>query len=190
MERPGLLRMVMTEGWDRRKWCYDAMGEGMELSGGVVMEGTRARFLRELQARMGWSLRLRPGYLGIEDRRKDAGIATANSWSGQMVSHISSSFAFALLLTLSSSQSVYFAIISKNPPPAALAAIGSSPVTTSGSSVILDNKFLATPSCISASFSLNVPSTCMVQPRNYTSIKMSSIYCVRIIHISDHTTFR
>jgi hypothetical protein len=52
MERPGLLRMVMTEGWDRRKWCYDAMGEGMELSGGVVMEGTRARFLRELQARM------------------------------------------------------------------------------------------------------------------------------------------
>jgi hypothetical protein len=127
MERPGLLWMVMTEGWDRRKWCYDAMGEGMELSGGVVMEGTRARFLRELQARMGWSLRLRPGYLGIEDRRKDAGIPTANSWSGQMVLHISSSFAYALLLTLLSSQSVYFAIISKNPSPTALAAIDHPP---------------------------------------------------------------
>jgi hypothetical protein len=43
MERPGLLRMLTTEGWDRRKWCYDAMGEGMELSGGVVMGGGYAR---------------------------------------------------------------------------------------------------------------------------------------------------
>jgi hypothetical protein len=101
----------------------------MELSGGVLMEGLRTRFLRELQARMGWSLRF-AGYLRIEDKRIDAGIATADSWSGQMVLHISSSFAFALVLTLSGSQSVYFAITSKNPSPTALAAIGLSPVHT------------------------------------------------------------
>jgi hypothetical protein len=41
MERPGLLRMLTTEGWDRRKWCYDAMGEGMESSLACGLLGNR-----------------------------------------------------------------------------------------------------------------------------------------------------